>query len=107
MLSATIPTMKHVKSKKQKDKETLTSVLKEMAQPRFAESARKEEEVAGHRGTGRASTHLKSHKHRRIGFRPGTLIVEDNAQQRTIDVKPAVVPDEAQFLEFVHEKIDP
>ena len=40
--------MKHVKSKKQKDKETLASVLKEMAQPRFAESARKEEEDANH-----------------------------------------------------------
>jgi hypothetical protein len=51
MLSATIPTMKHVKSKKQKDKETLTSVLKEMAQPRFAESARQEEEDANHEGT--------------------------------------------------------
>ncbi|MGD0963260.1 MAG: hypothetical protein ABSA57_05085 [Candidatus Acidiferrales bacterium] len=43
--------MKHLKSKKQKDKETLTSVLKEMAQPRFAKSARKEEEDANHRGT--------------------------------------------------------
>jgi hypothetical protein len=33
--------MKHVRSKKQKDKETLTGVLKEMAQPRFAKSAGK------------------------------------------------------------------
>jgi len=32
----------HKKSKIQKDKETLTSVVKEMAQPRFAESAPKE-----------------------------------------------------------------
>jgi hypothetical protein len=40
-----------MKSKKQKDKETLTSVMKEMAQPRFAESARKEEENANHEGT--------------------------------------------------------
>jgi hypothetical protein len=34
--------VKHKKSKRQKDKETLTSVVKEMTQPRFAESARKQ-----------------------------------------------------------------
>jgi hypothetical protein len=44
-----------MKSKKRKDKETLTSVLKEMAQPRFAESARKEEEDAKHEVTGHTS----------------------------------------------------
>ena len=43
--------MKHIKSRKQKDKETLTSIFKEMAQPRFAESARKEEEGADHKVT--------------------------------------------------------
>jgi hypothetical protein len=37
------------KSKKQIDKETLVSVMKEMTQPRFAESARREEEDANHR----------------------------------------------------------
>jgi hypothetical protein len=50
MLSATILTMKYLKSKKQKDKETLASVLKEMANPRLAKSARKEEEDANHEG---------------------------------------------------------
>jgi hypothetical protein len=41
--------VKHKKSKKQRDKATLASVTKEMAEPRFAESARKEEEEASHR----------------------------------------------------------
>ena len=36
-----------------------------------------------------------------------TLIVENNAQERTVDVKAAVVLDETQFLEFVHEEVDP
>ncbi len=49
--NVTIPTMGHTKSKKQKDEDTLASVLKEMAQPRFAESARKEEEDANHKVT--------------------------------------------------------
>jgi len=39
--------VKHKKSKKQRDQETLASVTKEMAEPRFAESGRKEE-VANH-----------------------------------------------------------
>ena len=37
--------VKHKESKKQRDKATLASVTKEMAWPRFAESARKEEEA--------------------------------------------------------------
>jgi hypothetical protein len=41
--------VKHKKSKKQEDKATLASITKEMARPRFAESARKEEEEANHR----------------------------------------------------------
>jgi hypothetical protein len=36
--------VRHKKSKKQRDKATLASVTKEMAGPRFAESARKAEE---------------------------------------------------------------
>ncbi len=35
------------------------------------------------------------------------LLVQDNAQEGIIDVDLAVVLDEAQFPEFVHEKIDP
>jgi hypothetical protein len=38
--------VKHKKSKKQRDAATLASVTKEMAGPRFAESARKEDEAA-------------------------------------------------------------
>jgi hypothetical protein len=41
--------MKHKQSKKQKDQATLVRVKKEMARPRFVESARKEEEEANHR----------------------------------------------------------
>ena len=41
-------------------------------------------------------------------YRPDVrLVVEDNTQERIVDVKPAIVPDETQLLEFVHEKIDP
>ena len=35
------------------------------------------------------------------------LFVQDNAQEGIVDVDLAVVLDEAQFPEFVHEKIDP
>jgi hypothetical protein len=49
--------MKHKKSKRQKDNETLTRVRKEMAQPRFAESARRELQVANDEGTERAGGH--------------------------------------------------
>ena len=34
-------------------------------------------------------------------------VVQDNAQEGIVDVDFAVVPDEAQLPEFVHEKIDP
>ena len=44
---------------------------------------------------------------RELHLPDASLIVEDNTQERTVDVKPAIVLDEAQFLEFVHEKIDP
>jgi len=43
--------MKLTKSKDKKNKATLARVTKEMAQPRFAESCRKEEEEANHRLT--------------------------------------------------------
>ena len=35
------------------------------------------------------------------------LIVKDNAQERRVDLKAAVVLDEPQLSEFVHEKIYP
>jgi hypothetical protein len=35
------------------------------------------------------------------------LLVQDNTQEGIVDVDLAVVLDEAQFPEFVHEKIDP
>jgi membrane protein YqaA with SNARE-associated domain len=34
------------------------------------------------------------------------LVVQDNAQQGIVYVEPAIVIDESQLLEFVHEKID-
>jgi hypothetical protein len=40
--------VKQKKSKKQRDQETLASVTKEMAAPRFVESGRKEEEANHH-----------------------------------------------------------
>jgi hypothetical protein len=33
--------------------------------------------------------------------------VQDNTQEGSVDVQAAVVPDESEFPEFVHEKIDP
>ena len=35
------------------------------------------------------------------------LLVQDNTQEGRVDVQPAIVPNEAQFLEFIHEEIDP
>ena len=35
------------------------------------------------------------------------LIVQDNTQERIVDVNPAVAFDEAHLPEFVHEEIDP
>jgi hypothetical protein len=37
----------------------------------------------------------------------GSLLVQDNTQEGRIDVDLAVILDEAQFPEFVHEEIDP
>jgi hypothetical protein len=47
--------VKRKKSKKQKEKETVANLVKEMAQPRFAASARKAQLDANQRGTERAS----------------------------------------------------
>jgi hypothetical protein len=49
---------KKKKSKKQSARATLASVTKEMAQPRFVESARKEED-ANHHDTEHPIDHLK------------------------------------------------
>jgi hypothetical protein len=43
--------MKRKRSNKERDKAALAAVTKEMEQPRFAESARREEEAAGHHAT--------------------------------------------------------
>ena len=51
--------MKLKKLTRQKDKGTLASVKKEMAQPRFAESCRKEEEEANPSHRGIPKEHLK------------------------------------------------
>jgi len=41
------------------------------------------------------------------GGQAGTpLVVQDDAEQATVDGKPAVVIDEAQLLEIVHEMTD-
>jgi len=41
------------------------------------------------------------------GGQAGTpLVVQDDAEQATVDGKPAVVIDEAQLLELVHEMTD-
>ena len=36
-----------------------------------------------------------------------SLVVQDNTQEGMVDVDLAVVFDEAEFSELVHEKIDP
>jgi hypothetical protein len=35
------------------------------------------------------------------------LVVENNVQKRAMDLQPAIVMNEAQFPEFVHEMADP
>ena len=35
------------------------------------------------------------------------LLVQDNTQERSIDMKSTVALDESELSEFVHEKIDP
>src|ERR1700692_1896696 len=35
------------------------------------------------------------------------LLAQDNIQEGSVDMEPAIVFNEAEFLEFVHEKIDP
>jgi len=35
------------------------------------------------------------------------LLVQDHTQEGTVDVKSAVVTNEAKFPELIHEKIDP
>ena len=42
----------------------------------------------------------------RAGMRESGLLVEDNTQEGFVDLKSAVVMNEAQFPEFVHEKVD-
>jgi hypothetical protein len=34
------------------------------------------------------------------------LLVQDDVQERTVDLNPAVVVNEPQFSEFIHEHID-
>ena len=33
--------------------------------------------------------------------------MQDNTQEGSVDMEPAIVLNEAQLLEFIHEKIDP
>jgi hypothetical protein len=35
------------------------------------------------------------------------LLVQDNIQEGSVDMESAIISNEAQFLEFVHEEIDP
>jgi len=42
----------------------------------------------------------------RFDKREGWLLVQHDVQERSVDLKTTVVFDEAQFPEFVHEKID-
>ena len=34
------------------------------------------------------------------------LLMQDNTQEGSVDMQPAIILNEAQFLEFIHEKID-
>ena len=42
----------------------------------------------------------------RAGKHESGLLVEDNTQEGFVDLKSAVVMNEAQFPEFIHEKVD-
>jgi hypothetical protein len=55
----------------------------------------------------RAGIERRSNHRCRVSSREsGSLLVQDNTQEGRIDVDLAVVLDEAQFSEFVHEEID-
>ena len=49
-------------------------------------------------------------RHRRLASvsaeKSNSLVVQDNAQQGIVYMEPAIVIDESQFLEFIHEKVD-
>jgi hypothetical protein len=38
--------------------------------------------------------------------RPGGLFVQDDGEQRVVDLEPLLVVDESQALEFLHDEID-
>jgi hypothetical protein len=40
-------------------------------------------------------------------YRFGTLVVQDDMQQRAVDLQPAVVVNKSQFPEPVHEEANP
>ena len=42
-----------------------------------------------------------------MGFGLRKLVVENNIQQRAMDLQPAVVANKAQFPEPIHEEADP
>ena len=73
------------KTKKQSVKVTLAEVTKEMAKPKVAMSAR---------------------PHRHI-VRSEVLVVKNDVEKRTMDFQFAVVTNEAQLPEPVHEKVHP
>ena len=91
--------MLHQKRKKEPGDATLARVKNEMARPRMAKSARIAELILDTA---------------RIPEQPNTtnredwcLLVQDNTQEGTVDLNSVIVVlNEAEFPEFIHEKVD-
>jgi hypothetical protein len=73
------------KTKKQTAKATLAKITKEMAKPRVAKSARDDGRI----------------------YRDELLVVENNVEQRAVNLELTVVANESQLPEPVHKIADP
>src|SRR5437867_9409892 len=61
--------------------------------------------IAQYEGCGARPLHACPARNRR-SFKKGNLVVEDDIEEGTVHVQPAVVVDESQFAELIHEETD-